>query len=403
LAALSQRVTPNVSWRLQYHGLATDRDSFNGPLGPSFQPVVANANYFGGRVDTLQARSDLQLGRANLLTFGYEWERESFNNHARDAASSARLTIDQSSNTVWVHDQLRLAHDRLHVSVSGRTQGFDVNQPRFAGGTGAYAGVTAAGLPRAWTGDASLAYFFPGSGTKLRAHAGNGYRAPALYERFGSYFFLGSFSGLGDPLLAPERLVSVDGGFDQYMGQSRVRVSGTWFYTRLQEVIAYDSTVRSLNRFGGYRNTGGGLARGMELSVEARPVASLTLRSAYTFTNADERRPIYADAGLRTITVSDHIFAGTATYRIGRRFDVTADLFAGSDYLFPLSVGFATRVYSFDAPAKLDLAAGYTHPLTDRSSLRFFARVENALNREYYEEGFRTPKAWAIGGIKWSF
>jgi iron complex outermembrane receptor protein len=403
LVGLSQRPAPSVSWRVQYHGLATDRDNFNGPLGPSFQPAVANANYFGGRVDTLQARSDFQLAHAQLLTAGYEWERETFENHARDGAMNARLLIRQSSNTFWVHDQLRLASDRLHVSLSGRAQGFDVNQPRYEGGAGAYAGITAAGLPRAWTGDASVAYLFPASGTKVRAHAGNGYRAPALYERFGSYFFLGSFSGLGDPLLAPERLVSVDVGIDQYLAQSRVRLSASWFYTRLQEVIAYDAGVRSLNRFGGYRNTGGGLARGAELSVEARPAARLTLRSAYTYTNADERQSIYPDAGLRTIAISEHMYAGTATYRIGRRFDTTADLFAGSHYLFPLSVGFGTRIYSFDAPCKLDLSAGYTHPLTDTSSLRFFARVENALNREYYEEGFRTPKAWAIGGIKLSF
>ena len=47
-------------------------------------------------------------------------------------------------------------------------------------------------------------------------------------------------------------------------------------------------------RFGGYRNTGGGLARGLELSVETNPIRSLTLRSAYTYTNADERRSIFA-------------------------------------------------------------------------------------------------------------
>ena len=403
LVALSHRLTPRASWRVQYHGLATDRDNLNGPLGESFQPETPNANYFGGRIDTVHGRGDLQLRRANLLSLGYEWERETFDNHARDAATNARLRIDQASNTFWVHDQMRLAGDRLHVSLSGRTQSFDVEQPRFEGGTGAYAGVLATDLPRAWTGDASIAWFVARSGTKLRAHAGNGYRAASLYERFGSYFFGGFFSALGDPFLAPERLVSLDGGFDQYLASSRVRISGTFFYTRLQEVIAYDAGIRSLNRFGGYGNTGGGLARGVEAGVEARPHAALTLRSAYTYTNADERRPMYADAGLHTIAVSRHMFTTTATQRFGRRLDMTADFFAGSDYLFPLFIGFSNRVYSFGAPVKLDVSGGYTQPLTDTSSVRLFVRIENALNREYYEEGFRTPKAWAVGGLKWCF
>jgi iron complex outermembrane receptor protein len=403
LVALSHRPSPRAGWRLQYQGLATDRDSLNGPLGPSFQPAGANANFFGGRTDTLQARGDLQLHRTNMLTLGYESEREQFDNHARDRATDVRLRIDQSSNTLWIHDQLRLAGDRLHIAVSGRTQSFDVAQPAFTGGTGAYAGVSASDLPRAWTGDASVAYFIPASGTKLRAHVGNGYRAPALYERFGSYFFGGSFTGLGDPFLAPERLVSFDGGFDQYLADSRVRISATWFYTRLQEVIAYDASARTFNRFGGYVNTGGGLSRGVEVGFEARPHARTTIRSAYTYTNTDEERPIYADAGLRTIAVSEHMFTTTATQRIGRRFDATADLFAASNYLFPLFIGFSNRIYRFDGPVKLDFSGGYTHPLTDTSSLRFFVRIENALNREYYEEGFRTPKVWAIGGMKWSF
>ncbi len=36
-------------------------------------------------------------------------------------------------------------------------------------------------------------------------------------------------------------------------------------------------------------------------------------------------------------------------------------------------------------------------------SLRFFGRVENLLNQTYYEDGFRTPKTWAVGGMKFVF
>ena len=88
-----------------------------------------------------------------------------------------------------------------------------------------------------------------------------------------------------------------------------------------------------------------------------------------------------------------------ATQRIGRRFDLTFDLFAASSYLVP----FSERALEFDGPVKADAVASYTVPLSDRHKLRVYTRIENLLNRTYYEEGFRTPKAWAVGGLKWMF
>ena len=37
-----------------------------------------------GKIDTLQARADIKLGRYNLLTGGYEFERESYHNISTD-------------------------------------------------------------------------------------------------------------------------------------------------------------------------------------------------------------------------------------------------------------------------------------------------------------------------------
>ena len=93
------------------------------------------------------------------------------------------------------------------------------------------------------------------------------------------------------------------------------------------------------------------------------------------------------------------MFSAMATQRIGRSFDVTFDVFAASDYLMNLG----TRAFSFNGPVKADLAVNYTRSLTDATSLRLFARIDNVLNRTYYEDGFRTPGAWATVGMKYLF
>jgi iron complex outermembrane receptor protein len=100
--------------------------------------------------------------------------------------------------------------------------------------------------PKALTADVSISYFANTSGTKLRAHAGNAYRAPSLFERFRGGFFndfvTGQpvFSAYGDPFLSPDRYNSIDGGLDQYLWGDRVRISATYFYTRGVTITALD-------------------------------------------------------------------------------------------------------------------------------------------------------------------
>ncbi|MBI5083588.1 MAG: hypothetical protein HZB13_03190 [Acidobacteria bacterium] len=199
--------------------------------------------------------------------------------------------------------------------------------------------------------------------------------------------------------------MSVDFGVDQYFGNSRYRVSSTYFYTRLQEVVGYSGLVNDpFGRWGGYANMGGGLARGLETAVEARPHRSLTLRTSYSYTNADERKSALVGGSLRSIRVFPHMFTVVATQQITKRLQLSADFLAASDYVSgSFFVGSGSRPYQFDGPRKLDAAVNYTVPLGERRSLRLFTRIENVLNQRYFEDGFRTPRAWATAGMKLFF
>lgn len=411
LVQWNQQAGPRWNYRVSYQNVDSRRDNRNGAAGSGYQPPYNSSSVYGGRLDTLQARADATLARWNVLSAGYEWEREFYENPSTDenpvaaARVNARAAATQRSHAAFVQDQWRLLDEKLQVTLSGRFQSFRVSQPEFQGGAPQYGGVKFEGAPDAYTGDAAVSYFLPKQSTKLRAHAGNGFRSPTLYERLGTSFFWGSFSPLGDPRLRPERTVSFDAGVDRYFGGAKYRASATYFYTRLQEVIGYTGLVNDpFGRWGGYANMGGGLARGMEMAGEARVSRSTLVTASYTYTNADERQSALVGGSLRAIRVFPHMVTVVATQQVTRRVQVTADFLGASGYVSgSFFVGSGSRPYAFAGPRKLDASVSYTLPVNDGNSLRFFVRAENVLNQRYFEDGFRTPRVWAVGGVKWSF
>jgi vitamin B12 transporter len=408
----TQRLNETVGYRVSYQGVTTDREFGAGPGGVSvpeaflFPRAFASANFFNGRTDTLNAQTDIRLGQFHLITAGYEFERERYDNlntdqnPVADFRTNDRTFITQRSNTFFIQDQMRFFSDRLQVSAAFRTQFFNLSQPKFSGLTNPYAGVTLTRPDNAYTGDGSILYFFRQTGTKLRAHVGNGYRAPSPFERFGNSLF-GNF---GDPRLRSERSIAADGGFDQTLFNNRVKVSATYFYTRLQEVIDFLPVARPdpFGRMSGFGNTNGGVARGVEIGFEVRPTRTTTLSGSYTYTNSDNRRPVAGT--VRAFNITENMFGLTATQLIGKRLDVTFDVFAASDYLFPFfdSNTFATRAFRFAGPKKADIVVGYTQPFGERS-VRFYAKVENFTDQKIFEGGFRAPGATFVGGGTFRF
>ncbi|MFZ0064063.1 MAG: TonB-dependent receptor, partial [Pyrinomonadaceae bacterium] len=235
----TQRPTEAFGYTISYQRLATNRSTISGPLGLGFQPFGGTERSdFEARIHTFNARFDLRAGRANLISGGYEFESENFKNPSFpvDPAANSNVDVSQRSHALFVQDQLRFMDDRLQISAAFRAQFFRLRQPVFTpSGSSAYAGLTFLSPPTAYTGDGSVAYMFRAAGTKLRAHVGNGYRAPSLYERFGTFFdsFFG-FSPVGDPRLKPDRSIAFDAGVDQTLYKNRLRASATYFYTSLQ-------------------------------------------------------------------------------------------------------------------------------------------------------------------------
>ncbi|MEO7658313.1 MAG: TonB-dependent receptor [Pyrinomonadaceae bacterium] len=396
-----------------FQGLKTKRTNDNGPLGIGFQS--ASTSVFDGTINTANVHINWTPNRSNQFTAVYEFENEKYGNDGRTPSGAGNFftRAGQKSSTFYIQDLVSLLDGRLQLAGSARTQKFSLDRPSFSLSNALYNNLTLSDPPTSFTVDGSASYFFRSSGTKLRAHVGNGYRVPSLYERFGSFystFGTPSFIAIGDPFLKPEKTIAFDAGVEQNLSEDRVRLSATYFYTRLTDIIGYGNVVPSIGAtsrpFGGYQNQKGGIARGGEFSAKIRPRSSTDIFTSYTFTNSDQRTPQVSGSRVnRTLGIPDHQFTLVATQRF-RQFWVNFDYLATSTYLAPIfsNSTFSTYVYRFDGNRKGDLTAGYTFGLRrDGMTLRLFGTIENIFDQEYYENGFRTAGATARVGLSFGF
>ena len=405
---LSQQVNDKLSYSIAYQHVGARRRNYN---GPRFDPKFAAFYPFGdfefvsvnnGATDTLDGRANLRLGRHNLATAGFEYEHESIFQSSIPSFSPVNNTTDrQRTVAVFAQDQIFLLDDRLQVSLGARGQYYSVNAADRPGFLGA---ITP---ERSLTGDGSIAYFVRSSGTKLRAHVGNGFRAPSLFERFGQGTFakLG-FTRFGDPTLRAEQSISVDAGFDQRVAHDRARFGATWFYTRLQRVIAFKGFIvdpLGLGRFSGYVNQPGGISRGVESYVDTAPWRGGELRASYTYTNSDRFVP--ARGMQPEYVIPKHLFGMTLNQRY-RSFLVSFDLNRTGAYLAPVfenDFPFRTAELTFPGYTKADLFGSYERAMSERIVVTFFGGAENLFAATYFENGFRAPGIVGRGGINFRF
>ena len=419
ILVFQQQVTPDTSYRVGYQSLDTRRIYLDGPQGKGqFDAFATPRSTFDGDVDTLQTRFDQRAGQHNRITFGYEYERERYFSYDGEhqpikslvnalqsgntlTGISNGILLKQRSHAFYAQDQISLLNGQLQLTAAARAQTFGLEQPKFQGfSETAYSGkLSAIAVPTAYTGDGAVAYFIRRSGTKLRSHVGNSFRAPSGYERFGGGF--GSY--YGDPRLAPERSVAVDAGIDQWLFGSKVQISGTWFYTNLQETILFANSFAAGadpfgRTYGGYANGGGGTARGLELSGSISPRTSTKIRTAYTYVNSDSRTPTSGPNYHSVLDLPAHAFTVMATQWLGTRTDITFDLAAYSDYVATLS-GSVNR-FRFNGPIKPDVVVTHRLPFGDEHKLEIYGKVENMFGQRAYESGFIGPGAWFISGFR---
>jgi len=404
----SQVVTDRVSYSVAYQRVSSNRRNYNGPaVDPEFAAFVPFGdfeflNVNRGTTETVDGRVNLRFSKSNFATAGFEFERESLFQSSQPSFTAFNNNTDrQRTFAIFGQDQLSFLDDRLQLSLGVRGQWYRIrsaDRPGFLAAREAESSIT---------GDGAIAYFINSTGTKLRAHVGNGFRAPSLFERFGEGTFAGAgLVRFGDPTLRAEQSISVDGGFDQRLANDRLLLGATYFYTRLQRAIAFTGFADDplgAGRFSGFVNRPGGLARGVESYFQAAPWKGMDLRASYTFTNSDRFVP---GEGLRPEYVIPKHLVGVTLNQRWRAFLFNLDVNRTGSYLAPVfenNFPFRMAELRFDGYTKADAFVSYERRQGERVRLVLFGGVENLFDRTYYENGFLAPGAVGRAGVKIKF
>jgi vitamin B12 transporter len=114
-----------------------------------------------------------------------------------------------------------------------------------------------------------------GTGWKIRATLGSGFKAPSLYQLYAP---ASSFGPIGNSLLKPEKNTGWDAGVERDWSQ-HFSTALTYFENRYRNLIQF--------YFGtGYLNLGRALTRGLEASLRFRPFATFYGEAGWTWLQA---------------------------------------------------------------------------------------------------------------------
>lgn len=302
------------------------------------------------------------------LTFAADAERERYRN--TDPFGVA-FTGWRSTDNVGLVGEYRLSADRFDLSGALRR---DINN-RFADATTfrISGGVDA------------------GHGTRLRGAWGSGIKNPGFYELYG--YFNGQF--IGNPDLRPEKSKGWEVGVDQSLAGDAIRLSATWFDSRLTGEIHTIYPAPTFVATPANRTTRS-TRKGLELSARAQLGPQVTLDAAYTWLNAEEagveevRRPgNTASAALTWAAQGD---AASATLVV--RYNGATDDLAFTDPSFIPVIARLDDYTLVNLNAEVKLAPG----------LSAFGRVENLLDEEYEQVfSYVSPGRTAIAGLRAQF
>lgn len=333
----------------------------------------------GGLVDNknksqqVSMQWDWQALDSLCISAGYDFVQDDAFARGEPAWGGVPADLLQYSNSVWTNARWEVVKN---LWLSGGLRYTDTNK---------YGDKT--------TYEAAAQYRIDPTGTTLFAKIATGFRAP-------SYMDLSpNWSNVPADSLEAEKSVSYEIGLKQELFEKQLNLAATLFLIDTKDKFVADYSVYPAV----VRNVDEARSNGLELSASWQPQAleGLNVYGNATFQDAwdrktDERLKLIPQftgtLGAEYAFADDFVVGASGTFVKGREGGQPSYPYAQAD----MGDYFVARVYG--SWVALRYADG-------REKVTFFARLENALDREYddYNIGYEAPGFGAFAGAKVAF
>jgi vitamin B12 transporter len=309
----------------------------------------AITDFIGDRVGS-EYQSTFKMASLGALTYGSRLEHESAETYTtsilpRPSGKVPNVSASQDTRSVFALWNLPIG-ERLDLSAGGRVDDV-VDVARFE------------------TWRTTAAYRIIETGTKLRASAGTGAKAPTLFQLYSPMN--------GTPTLVPEQSFGYDAGIDQMLFDGRVNISVTGFANSFKQLIEFDNSALGMTPTAQhYVNVARAETSGLEVGgdVEVLPgyfrikAAYTNLRAKDLRTNKDlARRPDHiARLSFAITPIPEWLIEPRVTY-VSKRFNS------------------ANEVGLLDPYTRVDIYTEYRF----LANWKGFIRAENVLNEHYQD------------------
>ncbi len=237
--------------------------------------------------------------------------------------------------------------------------------------------------------EASTAYLFKATGTKVHAQVATGYRTPSLYEVYGGYLSNGQTVSVGNPDLSPEESTGYEVGIEQSLWKGKVQAGITWFHTDFDDMVIFD---RADNR---YINASEGENSGFETFLRAQPWDKLRLDLAYTYIDSEYKNN-NAEWKRKEYLPRNKVAATLTVYPV-EKLSVAMTLRWQDEKIVPLyDADYNLVRWQEDSAIIVDLAATYKV----LPYLELFGRIDNLFDEDYTESAYCMPGLSVYGGVK---
>jgi outer membrane cobalamin receptor len=293
----------------------------------------------------LRMEARVSPSRASTTFIGAEFSKDRSSENDSVSFFPISLSAKTQNRSLFLQEELRIGNH------SGASLGARLDRNSEAG--------------TVWSPRAGVYHEFEGTGVRVRAAAGSGFRVPTISNKF--------FPVFGNPDLTPEHSVTYEGGVDLALLGRRITTSATYFFQDYKDLITFDlDTFRN-------RNANKAFSRGVESEANVRivPAASVGLTYTYTDTWDPER-------GTSLPGIPEHRGSVSLLLNPVPGLDGRIDWIAESDQLdAPLFSGRNRR----EGYTRLDVYARYlwTPRGSEVREIALTGKIQNLTNRSYEE------------------